>query len=72
MAFKLSIEPLANQDIQTEINYYNSRRKGLGKKYHAEIVTSFESIKSNPFFQAPLPVGGPNEGHRDCGSRGTV
>jgi toxin ParE1/3/4 len=51
MVFKIRIEPLAKLDIQTEILYYNSKRKGLGKRFHTEIVTSFESIKANPFFQ---------------------
>lgn len=51
MAFKLRLEPLAKHDIQTEIDYYNSRRKGLGKRFHKEIVGAFDSIKSNRFFQ---------------------
>ena len=51
MAFKLKIEPLAKFDIQTEINYYNTKQKGLGKRFHAEVKTYFDSIKSNPFYQ---------------------
>lgn len=41
MAFKLKIEPLAKFDIQTEINYYNTKQKGLGKRFHAETKNIF-------------------------------
>ena len=51
MAFKLFIEPLAKVDIQSQINYYNSKQKGLGKRFHNEVKTRFSSIKSNPFYQ---------------------
>lgn len=51
MAFKLKIEPLAKFDIQTEINYYNSKQKGLGKRFHAEVKTYFNGIKAAPFYQ---------------------
>jgi hypothetical protein len=50
MEFKLKIEPLAKLDIQTEINHYNTKQKGLGKKFHAEIKVYFKAIKLNPFY----------------------
>ena len=51
MAFKLKIEPLAKFDIQSEINYYNSKQKGLGKRFHSDVKTCFNAIKINPFYQ---------------------
>ena len=51
MAFRLKIEPLAKFDIQTEINYYNSKQKGLGKRFHNEVKIYFNTIKSSPFYQ---------------------
>lgn len=50
MAFKFKIEPIAKQDIQQEINHYNSQQKGLGKKFHAEARFYFKAIKQNPFY----------------------
>lgn len=49
MEFK--IEPEVHQDIQSEIDYYNEKQKGLGKRFHAEIFKSFNAIKKNPFYQ---------------------
>jgi len=51
MAFKLKLEPLAKFDIQQEINYYNSKQKGLGKRFYNEVKNAFAAIKKNPFFQ---------------------
>lgn len=50
MAFKLKLEPLAKFDIQQEINYYNSKQKGLGKRFYDEVKAAFAVIKKNPFF----------------------
>lgn len=55
MAFKLFIEPLAKVDIQSQINYYNSKQKGLGKRFHNEVKTRFSSIKSNSLRPHSLP-----------------
>ncbi len=51
MAFKLRLEPLAKFDIQQEIHYYNSKQKGLGKRFHDDVKVAFSAIKKNPFFQ---------------------
>ena len=51
MGFKLNIEPLAKSDIQSEINYYDRKQKGLGKRFHAEVKTYFNTIRLNPFYQ---------------------
>jgi toxin ParE1/3/4 len=49
--FSLKVEPLAAIDIQEEINYYNSKQAGLGKRFHKELKSYLKSLKSNPFFQ---------------------
>lgn len=49
MEFK--IEPEAIIDIQSQIDYYNSKQKGLGKKFHKEVNIFFETIRKNPNFQ---------------------
>ena len=51
MAYKLQIEPLAKADIQEQINYYNAKVKGLGKKFHTEVKASLKAIQRSPFFQ---------------------
>lgn len=51
MEFKLKIEPVAKLDIQNEIYYYNSKQKGLGKRFHNEVKAYFKVIQSNPFYQ---------------------
>jgi len=50
MEFKLKIEPLASVDIQEQIKYYNSKQKGLGKKFHTEVKTYFKAILQTPFY----------------------
>jgi hypothetical protein len=50
MAFKIKVEPAAIQDIQNEINYYNDKQKGLGKRLHTEIKNYFLTLKTNPFY----------------------
>ena len=54
MGFKIKIEPLAKFDIQTEINFYNSKQKRLGKKFHTEIKEYFKAILQTPIFRCPL------------------
>ena len=49
MVFKIDLE--AKQDIQREINYFNQQQKGLGKKFHKEVLNYFSAIKINPFYQ---------------------
>ena len=48
---KFKIEPSAKIDIQEEIYYYNSKQKGLGKKFHSEIKKCFEAIRKSLAYQ---------------------
>lgn len=49
MEFK--IERLAIKDIQEAIDYYNSKQKNLGKKFHTEVKKYFTAIQKNPRYQ---------------------
>lgn len=51
MAFKFKIEPTAFIDIQHEIDFYNDKKKGLGRKFWLELNNYFKSIRKNPFYQ---------------------
>lgn len=49
--FTLFVDPVAKADIQDGITYYNSKVKGLGRKFHTEVTAAFNSIVQNPYFQ---------------------
>lgn len=49
MEFK--INPQAKIDIQEQIHYYNERQKGLGKRFHNDVKSTFKKIQKNPFYQ---------------------
>lgn len=51
MAFKIRIEPEAHEDIQEGIQWYNEQKPGLGKKFHTQVKSYFNKLKTNPFFQ---------------------
>ena len=44
----LKITPVAFNEIQTAIEYYNRQTKGLGEKFRNEIVRSFAKIRKMP------------------------
>ena len=49
MVFK--VNPQAKIDIQDQIHFYNDRQKGLGKRFHNEVKSTFKIIRKNPFYQ---------------------
>ena len=51
MKYSLEIKKEAHQDIQSGINWYDSRQKGLGKRFHSAVKKGYEVIRSNPYFQ---------------------
>lgn len=51
MSYHIKIEPEAYQDIQAGIDWYDSQQVGLGRKFYAEVSSSFESLRKNPFYQ---------------------
>ena len=50
MAWKIQISPEARIDIQEAINWYNSRQKGLGKRFFKEVKNSLSQLKRNPYY----------------------
>lgn len=51
MTFKIKIEPEAVYDIQQGVIWYDRQKKGLGRKFHSEIIASFNRLKTQPYFQ---------------------
>ena len=49
MVFK--VNPQAKIDIQEQIDYYNNQQKGLGKRFHNDVKSTFIAIRKNPLFQ---------------------
>jgi hypothetical protein len=47
--YKLKVTPEALQEIQKAVDYYNTRRKGLGKVFYLDLQRQFDRIKKNPF-----------------------
>jgi plasmid stabilization system protein ParE len=45
------VNPQAKLDIQDQIYYYNKQQKGLGKRFHNDVKSTFKNIRKNPFFQ---------------------
>ena len=46
--FKAIILPLAKQDIIDAASWYNSKQKGLGKKFTKEVRSKVKFISENP------------------------
>ena len=51
MAYNIVIEPIALQDIQQAIDYYDDQQIGLGEKFEATLNKHLISLERNPFFQ---------------------
>ena len=49
--FKVFISPLAFNDIQKAIDYYNDKQKGLGKRFHVAVKSAVGALRINPFYQ---------------------
>lgn len=45
--FHLDIEPEALNDIQNAIDYYDSKRRGLGKKFYEVLANHIELLRKN-------------------------
>ncbi|WP_417942132.1 type II toxin-antitoxin system RelE/ParE family toxin [Flavobacterium sp. RS13.1] len=48
MAFSITILPLAEKEIDESIEFYESRSKGLGKKFLTYLKSYFKVLKTNP------------------------
>lgn len=51
MTFKLIVLPSARADIQDAIKWYNRQQMGLGRRFHAEVKSTLDHLKGNPFFE---------------------
>ncbi len=48
MAFKITILPLAEKEIDESIEFYESKNKGLRKQFLACLKSYFKVLKKNP------------------------
>lgn len=46
--FKVSILPLAKEDIREAARWYNSKQKGLGKRFIVEVRNKILFVRKNP------------------------
>lgn len=51
MAYKLVIKPEVYNDIQSGVDWYNSKQKGLGKRFFEAIQKEYSILKTTPIFQ---------------------
>ena len=49
--YKVILTLRARQDIQETIKWYNSRQRGLGRKFHAFLKLAISTIKASPFYE---------------------
>lgn len=51
MTYKVKLEPLAIEDIQEAMDWYNTQKRNLGKQFFKKLEEYFEILKISPFFQ---------------------
>ena len=51
MAYSIVIEPVALEDIQQGIDYYDEQQIGLGEKFEVAVNKHLTALEKNPFFQ---------------------
>ncbi len=51
MAYTVSIDPRAIQDLQKAIHYYEKQQRGLGEKFERAVSKHLATLQKNPFFQ---------------------
>ena len=51
MKYKIVIQPEVFDDIQEGIDWYNSRQKGLGKRFFDAVQQEYKLLRINPGFQ---------------------
>ena len=48
--YKVIFSENALIDIEESVLYYDSQKRGLGKKFATQVQTTLKSIKKNPFY----------------------
>ena len=51
MSYSVKIEPIALQDVQQAVDYYDDKLAGLGEKFEAELNEHIIFLETNPHFQ---------------------
>jgi hypothetical protein len=51
MAFITVIDPLALEDVQRAIDFYDEKRVGLGEKFNTAFDKHIAALSINPFYQ---------------------
>jgi mRNA-degrading endonuclease RelE of RelBE toxin-antitoxin system len=49
MKFRIIIDPEAHKDIQSAISYYESKKVGLGRDFHAILKKQLVRLQTFPF-----------------------
>ena len=49
--YEVVIPPMALQDVQEAIDYYDEQRAGLGEKFENELNEFLLVLESNPYFE---------------------
>ena len=49
MTYKILLSRRANYEIIQSIDWYNSQKKGLGKRFYSNISDNIRIVKKNPF-----------------------
>lgn len=52
MAYNIVIEPNVNLELTDQIDWYNSRSKGLGFRFYKNVQTQIITISKNPYLFA--------------------
>jgi hypothetical protein len=50
-SYKVSFDPLFRQDILDARKWYEQRKKGLGKRFYADVKKSLKAIQKTPHYQ---------------------
>lgn len=48
--YQVIFSPLALNDIEQAVGYYNEQQHGVGKRFAVQIQVTLNAIKKNPFF----------------------
>ena len=49
-SFTVGFSPIAIDDVQQAVDYYEEQQQGLGKRFAAQLLLTLNSIKRNPHF----------------------
>ncbi|MGD1320277.1 type II toxin-antitoxin system RelE/ParE family toxin [Chryseobacterium sp. 2R14A] len=50
MAFKILVSPIANNNIDEAIKYYNMQSQSAAKSFRKKLIDAYKYLQINPFF----------------------